>query len=282
VHEAFQDYVKQKDTKFSGVASHEEQFASVSVWGKVDEVFIMETLKAHTDLEDLGWLLVCKHPDAVTQMFEFTFQLAPTLRVLPDLQVKEVMKRFLKARGEALGWPLAKLKELKGVASNGELQWKAVGAYTPTFNSDGHLEKLKHRSGDEVEVSTALGKDSSIRFIWSDWRAMICCPPMPDVKLHVFFKQAKKGPYTKIASAPDLYAKSKFYSDAVDTIFAEWQEERNQVRGQVGVSETIMQVKKSRDEAATVLRRTRMEEAREKGTAALKRRREAADVKFDS
>ena len=111
---------------------------------------------------------------------------------------------------------------------------------------------------------------------------MICCPLMPDVTLHVFFKQANKGPCQKVTSTPDVYANSKFYSDAVDAIYAEWQEDRNQVRNAVSVSETIMQVKKSSDEAATVLRRLKMEEAREKGTAALKRRREAAGVKFDS
>ena len=154
-----------------------------------------------------------------------------------------------------MGWPPAKLKGLKGIGAPGELQWKTVGAYSPTFNDEGRLTNIKHRSGEDGEVSTTLGKDSAIRFIWSDWRAMICCPPMPDVKLHVFFKKEKKGPYQKLTSAPDVYAISKFYSDAVDTIYAEWQEDRNQVRSAVSVSETIMQVKKSRDEAATVLRR---------------------------
>ena len=90
--------------------------------------------------------------------------------------------------------------------------------------------------------------------------------PLPDVKLHLFFKATKNGPYVM---PPELTNKGKQYAEFVKAAFTAWEDEK---KASVVSNERVkaaLDVKKERAEKKKDELKQRMTAAREKGMAAL-------------
>jgi hypothetical protein len=199
-----------------------------------------------------------------------------------ELQIKAVMTRFLKLRATACGLPLQSIKTNGGLTSTGALTWKLAGAYLLAFDeTTGNLSKIVHRrSGDEATVAqSAFNTNTPLRYNWSEWRACFPNPPLGDTKLHLYFKKAITGPWTPGIIAPEFNLKSKEFALMIKTAYDSWKTDLALVQPGNVIAEAVQDLKKSRDEQNVAVKRTRLSDAREKGMAAMKKRREAADVK---
>jgi hypothetical protein len=99
---------------------------------------------------------------------------------------------------------------------------------------------------------------------------------MADVKLHLYFKKSATGPW-KTIGAPELSSpKSKKYEELVDIAFDSWKDDKSKVEETSVVDDAVKEVKAARDGATPERRKRRvLAEAREKGKAAWKQRRES-------
>jgi hypothetical protein len=280
VHEAYSEYVRTSESQYQPDCPPAEQFSGLTVISKVEETFLVKMIVSCTDLSPTDLKSICRRAEALSELVEGVFQVGPVVRMSPKLQIRDVMRRFLMARRLACGSPLTNIKKNGGVDSTGGIVWKAVAAYQPIFGEHGRLVKLKHRSGAVVDVDAVFTKDTPLRYAWSDWRACFPNPPMADVKLHLYFKKSATGPW-KTTGAPELSSpKSKKYEELVDIAFNSWKDDKSKVEETSVVDDAVKEVKAARDGATSERRKRVLAEAREKGMAALKKRRESQDVKY--
>jgi hypothetical protein len=281
VHKAFQDYLVSKASQYHHAAIASAQFQHVTCVIKCDEKFLLAFMRTKANLTPLELKTCVARTGALEEMVEAEFQLSPSLKMKPELQIRGVMTLFLNTRSAACRTPLSNMKANGGVAADGTLCWKNMTAYTPEFDVDGKITHITHRLGDKIEVSCPFTKDSMARYIWSDWRACFPNSPHKEVKLHLYFKKEKKGPYAHLAAAPDFHFKSKEYDAAVELAFTTWKiAQAAAVAGSL-IDTAAHDIKQARDDAASASKRKILDAARTKGAAALKKRRESSDVKFD-
>eukprot|EP00959_Pyramimonas_sp_CCMP1952_P473314 9501525-Pyramimonas_sp.AAC.1 len=78
----------------------------------------------------------------------------------PEVRGQPVMTR-LEARIAACGNRLKGLAVKNWAKPDGSVNWRVAGCCDPLFNAEGELCKIKHVSGDEVDVNpdeTAVSK----------------------------------------------------------------------------------------------------------------------------
>ena len=132
VNNAFMEYQRRKLSQYQPNVSPSEQFQKMGAVLSCDELFMINKLVEHSDLQQADLSVILKSPQHFDELLEGAFQLPPLLKMLPALQIKAVMSRFLDARGDAFGRPLSDFKERGGYAG-GKLSWK-FGMYTPCFD----------------------------------------------------------------------------------------------------------------------------------------------------
>jgi hypothetical protein len=279
VHSAFQDYVKMKATEYHPDAPPAEQFPKVTTLMRCGESFMLAVIQKRgaLDIDEVKKALV---PDgALEQMVEAEFQIGPSLRMDPRLQIKGVMTRFLDARGLACGNALASIKTKNAIMQNGTINWKSMSAYTAISDPVSHLvTHFVHRLGDKIKVDTHLKSTDKARYVWSDWRSCYPNPPHKDIKINLFFKKDKKGPYAAIAAAPELHLKGKEYNNLVSAAYTLWEADKAQASVGNVTDVAANEIKISRDELSANVKRVRMDAARVKGAAALKKCRGSGDT----
>ena len=284
VHAEYELWVKTKANQFQDGAAASEQFKELTTIFKCDEEFSILQIIRHTDFTAEDMKKVVTVPGQLDEMQEAAFQLPPTLKMLPPLQIKNVMQRFLKNRGDALGNPLKKAKE-KGLLSlqghaTPRLDWKCAPSYTPGFNTEAQcLVSIRFRNGDEVPAS-GFSSSTPVRFPWSDMRACFPNGDLPDVPLHLYFKKAKLGPYAPSA-AVQIVGKCKAYADLAAQSQTEYATAKEEVSITSAVGAVASQVKQDRELKTAEDRRIKMQQAREKGAEALKRRRLSQEVRWE-
>ena len=219
VHHAFMDFTETEQRQYHPAASRDDQFMSLVPIAKVDDDFILQHILSESDLDKDDLPIVCKASDNIEMLFEASYQLSTSLRMLPELQVKSVIQRFLDARKAQCGNPLKCFKAKGGLGDrSGRLVFKEAGSYVPTYDNMGILTKLRYHGGDEVDVTDGRIKmGTPIRYNFSDWRACFPNPPFADIKLHLFFKAAKKGPHAN--DLVEFNQKSKKYAEAAAHAF---------------------------------------------------------------
>lgn len=112
------------------------------------------------------------------------------------------------------------------------------------------------------------------------WRACVPNPPFPNVKLHVFWKSERLGPYEFAAVCPELSSKTNKNTDDARAAFAQRRGTKAAASAVSAMSEAALTIEKARNEARGAKRQEVMQRAREAGAADLKRKRAAAESKF--
>ena len=102
---------------------------------------------------------------------------------------------------------------------------------------------------------------------------------MSDVKLHLYFKKSATGPWASGAALELASPKSKKYAELVDVAFNSWKEDKSKVEAASTIDDAVREVEAARDGATSERKKRVLAEAREKGMAALQKRRESHDVK---
>ena len=282
VHQAYVDHRDVTSKQYHVAAPREMQFPSAESFAKLDDVFIAQMLVEHTDLTDAIMEKVVTKPLDVQDLFEGVFQISPTLKMLAPLQIRDVCRNFLALRNAAVGMPYATLVQ-DGVVNllDGSLTFKPAPAYTPVFDSTGSLVKIKFRNGDEVKCTFAIKKGGNVpmRYSWSDWRACWPLAPMPDAKLHLFFKKDKLGPYAP-GFGGELNPKNAKYIEMVHTAFTEWTAGQKDEGEGSKLSKAVQKAQVVRDLATKTKLRTRMETARSTGLEAIKAKKARRDEVF--
>ena len=236
----------------------------------VDEVVLCKLLTDVTDLQQSTLQVFVKKRSDLEVIIEAVFQLPPTLKMLPPLQIIPVFERFMIKHYDDIGSPWDDCVA-KGAVNKvtGALNPFLCPAYTAQFDTGGNLKTLTHRSGDKVDCNCNFTKESKIRNVWSDWR---CCwpnPPAPDVKMHVFFKKEKKGPYS--ADNIEYAPKAKHYITAVDTAYHVWRSVKTADQAKDDLVKAVQSGKEARAADARVKAKHKMDSARDVGLEALKK-----------
>eukprot|EP00971_Amphidinium_carterae_P051782 1019527-Amphidinium_carterae.2 len=227
VYQKWQEMRAQADRKISGTDAGDPEFEAVSTIGKVDESFLMKFFTKVSDMKhEVLVEAVKKESDCLQHLLEFSVQLAPSLKMLSSLRVKDVMRRMLEARALHCGSRLQDAVKNGLLNETGDFGWSSAGCYSLTFK-DNKVTHVKHCNGDRVACH---GFDTSFNLThnWSDWKACVQKAPLPPVKLHVFFQAAKTGPYKiGIAWTP----KTPAYAQEVDKHYKSWQEDKQKTAG---------------------------------------------------
>jgi hypothetical protein len=246
----------------------------LTVISKVEETFLVKMIVSCTDLSPTDLKSICRRAEALSELVEGVFQVGPVVRMSPKLQIRDVMRRFLMARRLACGSPLS-TKKNGGVDSIGGIVWRAVAACQPTFGEHGRLAKLKLRCGAVVDVDAVYTLGNG--HMRSDGKLCIPNDAKADVKLKLYFKKSSAtGPWKTIVALELSSPRSETYEEVVTVAFCSWKDDKLKVQAAVVVDDAVKEVKAARDGATTERRKRRvLAEAREKGKAALKQRRES-------
>jgi len=274
VHEAIAEHLRSKESQYQLDRPPAEQFSNKTVISKVGETFLVQMIVDCTHLAPSDLTSICRRAEALSELFEGVYQVGHVLRRLPKLKIRDVMGRFLMARRLACGSPLS-TKKNGGVDSIGGIVWRAVAACQPTFGEHGRLAKLKLRCGAVVDVDAVYTSGNG--HMWSDGKLCIPNDAKADVKLKLYFKKSSAtGPWKTILALELSSPRSETYEEVVTVAFCSWKDDKLKVQAAVVVDDAVKEVKAARDGAASERRKRRvLAEAREKGRAALKQRRES-------
>ena len=125
VSKAFDDFEEANRFAYHDSASKDEQFSSAGAFTKViDQTWLLTEIQRNTDLLDVDLLVITKRKTNIDELFEAKYQLSPTLKMLPELQIKQVCRGFLEARAIEVGQPLRDIRA-RGIlgTSDGKLVW---------------------------------------------------------------------------------------------------------------------------------------------------------------
>ena len=104
--------------------------------------------------------------------------------------------------------------------------------------------------------------------------------PMPDAKLHLFFKKDKLGPY-RDATASDFGPKSPNYHEMVQVAFNAWTVEQADETVCSKLSKAVASAQTVREKEVNGKKRSRLEIARSTGVEAIKRKKAQGDIIAD-
>lgn len=144
----------------------------------------------------------------------------PEVRLPMCLQLKDVVWVFLRTRREQTGCPLDTFKADGGITAGGVIDW-SKGCYRITLSeARDYIEKVTHRSGIEADLSShKLTADYYLRENWLDYNACLVKPPLPPLRLHVFFPK-NQGPH----AYQHLGSRNKAFEDMCEAVETTWQQ----------------------------------------------------------
>lgn len=273
---AYQEHERNiaEDQKTS--ASYEERFTQATVFGRLDEGFAIKFLTTVSDMSAADISAAVRHnTDSIAELLEYTSQVPPQLRLLDELKVIEVCRRFLYKRSLDMQKPLKDFKAKGGVLASGGLNWK-YGAYTLRFDQT-KLVEITFRNGDKAAVPADSGITNDYKLIrnYSDYRAALEKKPFPEIKLALFFERGM-GPY----HFPKPFSvRCKEYPALVAEMYASWEDDRAKAgtgnhKEEVAVAEAKETI--SRDRNAK--RKEQLDAARAKAQAVMKAKRAKSSI----
>jgi hypothetical protein len=219
---------------------------------KIEEKFLLGWLTEKSGLSgaDLG-NMVKWDSGSTMHLLHFALQMNLNMKLPSECQVRDVTGKMMRWRYEQVGSRLHRFKELGYVLSTGQIKWQDCGAYKMEWAEDRTLKGVMHITG----VAGVIPAGCTVTRGWvlvdnfSDMQAHFANPPMPPVKLHIFFQSAKSGPFSFLqmmgTKAPKLF-------DTVQALHADWLKQKSQVAGETavaGITEALDEIAAVRTEA---------------------------------
>ena len=250
-----EQYKKRKVARIDSTIAPGDLFKSAgTVRAMLDDAWVIDYVASISDIP-VAELLKGKayDEDSPKQLLQLATQAPLHAKPTGELMAKAVSKRILDALASKLGMRLQHFFAHGGV-KDGVINW-SLGCYSPMYNSDGVLAKVKHISGDCVDTSDySITKEWVLTDNFADWGATFVRRPMAPTKAHVFFKQSATGPYKH----PQLSATSKGWKDLVRQEHHGWSIGRAAVHAGGGVAnseEQVAQLRSDKQKAASATAR---------------------------
>lgn len=149
--------------------------------------------------------------------------LPPEVRLPMCLQLKDVMWEFLRSRRAQTGEPLNRFRTIGGITAAGVVDW-AKGCYRIALSEAGdYIVTLTHRSSAQADLSShKLTADYELRENWLDYNACLVKPPLPPLRLHVFFGK-NEGPH----AYQHFGSRNKAFEDMCEDVEAKWRQAKD-------------------------------------------------------
>lgn len=240
----------------------------------LDEEYKVRFVTRHSDLNGSDVVLMMKYAaEQLNDLIAYALGLPMKGKLPMQFLVKEVLSKFWDDRVELLGNRLREFKKTGGLGKDGRCSFGGDnGAYSLTFNKDGFLEEIKHRSGDVAAVAqgTGLSENHTLRDNHDDYQACLVMPPMPDVRLASFFSaKDKSGPHQYTC----FHGRPKELQRVAEEYHEQWSSERRANASKLSVSD---EVKHKLEEHSRQEKSEKMNKARKAAEAAMAKKKLAA------
>lgn len=275
------NFIQQEKTRLaalSGLDSAARMFNECASLQTLDEQWKVQFLTSKSDLSSDDVVHMMKHDaSSLNDIFCFACQLPMRMKLPSQLRVQDVPKLLVEERYEALGKRLENFKKLGGVLASGDVVFKGKhGCYALVFDDTTHcLSKIKHISGDEVEVDAKLHITANyvLQDNFDDFQAHSSLPPQ-NVKLTQFFNmKAREGPYR----VSTFHGKPKLLDDKAQDLYHQWEQGQKDAHSARDASAIIAdEVTKHRKEE----QKKRMSKAREVAIVAMGKKKARRSIKL--
>ena len=253
-----------------------ERFSAGKTLRTVDRDWRFDVLVEVSDIPARTLAAAQKADEAnMVDLITFWTQLPPQMPLPEDCRIKMVLKSVLIRVAKLYKDRLNNFFASKLInADSGKIDW-SKGVYSLTWNEDGKLAQVSHRSGDVATLPPgSVDKSWSLEDNFSDWHAPIVLAPLPPLKLHTLFKKKKSGPYT----LPHITGpQNAAFKAIVAEVIADWQKQR-------GGGPAQMQHSDIKEEVALAernIKQDRARKAREAAAHALAQKRARRTVTFE-
>ena len=239
----------------------------------IEEAWKIDFVAGNSDMP-IPDLSACKgyDDDAITNFITFMCGVPPNMKFNEHMLVRSVAAKVLEERKKLLSGRLDHFKR-NVFFQDGKVDWSR-GCYSPTYDSNNLLVKLKHISGVEVKADGMnINKDFVLQDNFSDFGATFLKKPMPGIKCHLVFKDSANGPYT----AAHITSSTKAFTDLCKAEYDKWKTQRDQNAAGSGSSVIAQRAVTSIDQNK---RRASAAGARDKAKAALAKKRAKHQVKI--
>lgn len=263
---------KKRIAALKGLDAGANMFNECSTLQTLDEQWKVQFVTSKSDLssDDVVHMMT-NDPSSLNDLFCFAVQLPMRMKLPSQFRVKDVLALLVNDRYDALGKRLENFKKLGGLRPSGELVFNGLhGCYFLEFDATSKLlSKIKHYSGDEVEISDKLNITANyvLQDNFDDFHAHLSLPPLQNVKLAQFFNaKSRQGPYRTIS----FQAKAKMLGEKVHELYHEWElTQKNSNRAKdvsVAIAEEVTKHRKEEQ-------KKRMTKAREVAIAAMSKKK---------
>lgn len=258
-------------------ATSETLMQDLTTFKKIDDPFSLNFIVKAGKIADSSTLVACqsKYSDTFSELMTFETQMPGTVRMPDALRISPVLLNFCTKQSEDHGNRLAAFVAKGGITPTG-LNWK-FGSYEPRYDENTNLVSIKFINGDEVSVEdSGITSKHVVSDNFNDWSAKFNRPPGAGVKIHLFFKKSKLGPY----KTQQLTSGGKWFQTCVESALTQWEKAKEAATaGALADTATALAAlnegksQKNKDKAAG---------ARKKAIEALERKRQARTVNFES
>ena len=255
-----------------------EQFDSITTVNALNNDWLVMVVERLSDLTTQDVVAARgKGEEAPKLLFTIATQLPWQLKLPACLKVKEVALRVVLKIEQMQGTRLASFKRIGHLRSDGRLDLSGV-CYTPYFNEQRKLVKVKHQSGAEANA-----EKYPMTTCWiltdnhSDWAAAMQMKPMPKVPLHTLFAESQTGPY----NVPPWTNKkgTQRFADLCAEVYKDFEDERAKLSAGDKTAEEVKEALATLDSAR---RRASMDKARLKAQETLQAKRQRRTIVLDS
>ena len=229
----FNELSKRKAAQVAIVGGQADQFiglsenASIKSVCKADEGLLINWVAKRSDMSPAELVGACKKDDeTLTRFVVFETGTPLSWKVGEQLHCKPVCIRVLDKLGDQLGGRTNNFKANNGIKGDGSVDWK-FGVYRPELPV-GQQDPLvlRHWNGDSVSMpNSGITQAHKLRDNFSDFGASFINPNIPGsgVKVHLFFKKDKTGPYKVMQPS------SKEFKEMIEKEVAAWEQSQTLV-----------------------------------------------------
>lgn len=262
----------------------EQRFRSTSSVASLDEDWVIVFCAQHSGCT-VQQLMQAKAFDAQSpgQLLTFLTGLPPHFHLMSQMSIKAVATRVMEARVQSLGDRGKSFLAPGGWSESIKaLQWRR-GCYDVEFDADAaqRLKAIMHIP-TQTKVPVAQSHINSSWILennWNDHAACFSCPPMPAVKLAVFFGKLQ-GPH----SVRPVTARNKEWLDLVDKCYKDWEQTVRAAQLACSTSSSsslsAVEVQSALREYASQKRQDDLESLRERAAKTLAAKRAKRAIEF--
>ena len=275
--DAMTEYRKMEQNVRNDAEAH-EQFDGVVTVYHADESFLISVLAVTSELslQTIKKMLKCKS-DQLQEMVEAETQMGHGVKLAGAMQIKEVAQKVLVKRSSELGGFLKKRVAEGAISEQGLFNWRDYGVYKLVIEGN-ILKTIEFWANDSIDVNLPMTDgQAKIFYNFSYWRAELVCPPLPPTKVHTFFANQKLGPHR----FKEVTSRSGTLTRMVNAAYQEWTDDKNKATSTATAMKVAQEVCVEVSSAEKEKKRKSLEVAREKGKAAMKKKREASASVFE-